>query len=54
MYSNKSVVRYCSGCKTKHLMYPVINEDTETIDWYWCYTMFEPYPCLELIQNEVK
>ncbi|MCP1357423.1 hypothetical protein [Aneurinibacillus migulanus] len=34
---------YCKGCKRKHLMYPVYDEDTDKIGWWWCFNQNEPY-----------
>ncbi|KIV49910.1 hypothetical protein AM501_06550 [Aneurinibacillus migulanus] len=38
---------YCKGCKRKHLMYPVFNEDTDQIGWWWCFCKNKPYSTKE-------
>jgi len=38
-----AVFVYCKGCKKKHLLYPVYDEDTYQIGWWWCFNLNEPF-----------
>ncbi|MBH0331059.1 hypothetical protein ABH14_14810 [Brevibacillus brevis] len=39
-----AVIVFCEGCKKKHHLFPVFDEDTSQIGWWWCFLLNKPYP----------